>query len=509
MVSGDPKGYAMAKELIVNVTAKEKRVAYLQNGVVSELYYERAKEIDLSGNIYKGKVQRVLPGMQAAFIEIGLEKAAFLYVSDVGEEVEDVEEEGDEGEEKPKPRRGWRDQQIQNLLKPGQEVLVQIARGPIGTKGARVTSHISLPGRSVVFMPTWYKIGVSRRIGDSEERRRLRSIIRKYATDEGGWIIRTAAEGLTEEQLKVDIEYLTTTWNEIQEKRRNQPAETLVWGELDIVLRLLRDLFSFDIERILIDDKEEFDQILSWVRRYIPPLQDKVEFYRGKDPIFDAYGIETEINRALGSKVWLKSGGYLILDQTEALTTIDVNTGRFVGRSNLEDTILKTNLEAVEEISYQLRVRNLGGIIILDFIDMERRSSREKVYSALRRALSKDRAKTTLSRITELGLVEMTRKRVHESLARVLCQPCAFCDGRGYHKSATTLCYELFRQIQREAETMEGDRIVVRLHPLVQETLETDERDGLIELEKKIYKKIILEPDESLGVEQYDLITGD
>lgn len=499
----------MAKELIVNVTSKEKRVAYLQNGVVSELYYERARETDLSGNIYKGKVQRVLPGMQAAFVEIGLDKAAFLYVSDVGEELGDLEEDSDEVDEKPKNRKGWRDQtQIQDLLRPGQEILVQIARGPIGTKGARVTSHISLPGRSVVFMPTWYKIGVSRRIGDPEERRRLRATVRKYAPDEGGWIIRTAAEGLTEEQLKIDIEYLATTWNEIKEKKRTQPPETLVWGELDIVLRLLRDLFSFDIERILIDDKEEFDQILGWVRKYLPILQDKVEFYRGKDPIFDAYGIETEINRALGSKVWLKSGGYLIIDQTEALTTIDVNTGRFVGRSNLEDTILKTNLEAVEEIAYQLRMRNLGGIIILDFIDMERRSSREKVYSALRRALSKDRAKTTLSRITELGLVEMTRKRVHESLARVLCQPCAFCDGRGYHKSATTLCYEIFRRIQREAADMEGDRLLVKVHPIVHEALEGDEQDGLIELEKKIYKKIVVEADDGLGVEQYDILTA-
>lgn len=497
----------MAKELIVNVTNKEKRVAYMERGVVTEVYYERAKETDYAGNIYKGKVQRVLPGMQAAFVEIGLEKAAFLYVSDVGEEFKDLDADSDEGDEREsKPRKSWQPQQIQDLLKPGQEVLVQIARGPIGTKGARVTSHISLPGRSVVFMPTWNKIGVSRRIGDDAERRRLRSIIRRYSGDVGGWIVRTAAEGLTEEQIQTDVEYLVDLWNEIVDKKKNLPPCSLVKSEIDIVLRLLRDMFSFDIERILIDDKEEFDKILQWVRRYMPLLQDRVEFYRGKDPIFDAYGIESEINRALGSKVWLKSGGYLIIDQTEALTTIDVNTGRFVGRSNLEDTILKTNLEAVEEIAYQLRLRNLGGIVILDFIDMERRSSREKVYGALRRALGRDRAKTTLSRITELGLVEMTRKRTNESLARVLCEPCSFCEGRGYHKSATTLCYEIFRQIQREAADMDGSRLVVLVHPIVYDALNDQEQEGLIELEKKIYKKIILKRDDTMNVEQFDIL---
>lgn len=498
----------MAKELIVNVTSKEKRVAYLQNNTVAEIYYERAKEIDYAGNIYKGKVQRVLPGMQAAFIEIGLEKAAFLYVSDVGEEMGDIADDADDAEEQErKPRKGWREQQIQDLLKSGQELLVQIARGPIGTKGARVTSHLSIPGRSVVFMPTWYKIGVSRRIAEDEERRRLKSLIRKYApADEGGWIVRTAAEGLSEEQIKTDIDYLVSTWQEILENRKTQPPASLVMPELDIVLRLLRDLFSYDIERILIDDKEEFDSILGWVRRYMPKLEAKVEFYRGKDPIFDAYGIESEINRALGSKVWLKSGGYLIIDQTEALTTIDVNTGRFVGRSNLEDTILKTNLEAIEEIGHQLRIRNLGGIVILDFIDMERRSSREKVYSALRRTLSRDRAKTTLSRITELGLIEMTRKRTNESLARVLCEDCSFCEGRGFHKSPTTLCYEIFRQVQREAADMDGHRLTVMVHPLVHQALQQEEEDGLIDLEKKLYKKIIVKPDDSLNVEQYDII---
>lgn len=497
----------MARELIVNVTSKEKRVAYLESGVVKEVYYERAKEIDYAGSIYKGKVQRVLPGMQAAFIEIGLEKAAFLYVSDVSEEVGDIEDVGEESEEKEvKKRRGWREeQQIQDLLKPGQEILVQVARGPIGTKGARVTSHISLPGRSVVFMPTWYKTGVSRKIGDDVERRRLRDIVRANQPDYGGVILRTAAEGLSEDDIKMDIDYLVATWNEILEKKKKLPAPALVWSELDVVLRLLRDLFSHDIERILIDDKEEFEKILHWVRRFMPRLQDIIEFYRGKDPIFDAYGIESEINRALGSKVWLKSGGYLIIDQTEALTTIDVNTGRFVGRSNLEETILKTNLEAVQEISYQLRLRNLGGIIILDFIDMERRSSREKVYSALRKVLGRDRAKTTLSRITELGLVEMTRKRINESLARVLCEPCYFCDGRGYHKSATTLCYEIFRHIQREAPDLHGNRIYVHVHPIVYEALNSEEQDGLVELEKKIYKKIILKAEDSLGVEQYEM----
>jgi len=501
----------MPKELIVNITSKEKRLAYLENGVVTEVYYERAKEVGFVGNIYKGKVQRVLPGMQAAFVEIGLEKAAFLYVSDVNEELGDIDSSGDEAEEKEqKTRRRWREeQQIQNLLRPGQEILVQVARGPISTKGARVTSHISLPGRSIVYMPTWYKIGISRRIGDEPERRRLREIVRRYRPEYGGMILRTAAEGLSEELIKADIEYLAETWGEVVEKQNRLPGPVLIHTELDIVLRLLRDSFSYEIERILVDDKEEFEKILAFVKRFMPRLSHTVEYYRGKEPIFDAYGIEAEVNRALGSKVWLKSGGYLIIDQTEALTTIDVNTGRFVGRSNLEDTILRTNLEAVEEMSYQLRLRNLGGIIILDFIDMERRSSREKVYAALREALKRDRAKTTLSRITELGLIEMTRKRTAESLVRILCEPCEECEGRGYLKSRTTVCYEIFRQIQREAQNISSGKILVKVHPKVYEVLNLEERDGLDELEKKIYTKIILQAEESFNPEHFEVKEAD
>lgn len=497
----------MPKELIVNVTSKEKRVAYLENGVVAEIYYERPQEVGFVGNIYKGKVQRVLPGMQAAFVEIGLEKASFLYVSDVNEELNDIDQGSDEAEEKEaKTKRRWKDApQIQHLLKPGQEVMVQVARGPIGTKGARVTSNISLPGRSVVYMPTWYKIGISRKIGDEAERKRLRDIVKRHRPEYGGLILRTAAEGLTEEQIEADIRYLSETWKEILEKQNRSPAPSLIHTELDIVLRLLRDIFSYEIERILVDDKDEYEKILNFINRFMPRLSHAVEYYRAKDPIFDAYGIETEINRALGTKVWLKSGGYLIIDQTEALTTIDVNTGKFVGRSNLEDTILKTNLEAVEEISYQLRVRNMGGIIILDFIDMERHSSRQKVYNALKEALKRDRAKTTISRITELGLIEMTRKRTAESLVRILCESCETCEGRGYLKSRTTLSYEIFRQIQRDAQNIEEDKIYVNVHPLVFEVLNGEEKEGLNELEKKIYKKILLKSNESLKPEQYEI----
>ncbi len=498
----------MPKELIVNVTSKEKRVAYLENGVVTEVYYERAKEVGYVGNIYKGKVQRVLPGMQAAFVEIGLEKASFLYVSDVNEELGDID--SDEGEEREaRPRRRWRDQQqIQDLLRANQDVMVQVARGPISTKGARVTSHISLPGRSIVYMPTWYKIGVSRKIEEEDERRRLRDIIKRHRPEYGGFIVRTAAEDVSEEILVGDIQYLDETWQEILEKYNRMPPASLIHTELDIVLRLLRDMFSYEIERILVDEKEECENILKFVRRFMPTLSHTVEFYRGQEPIFDAYGVETEMNRALGSKVWLKSGGYLIIDQTEALTTIDVNTGRFVGKSNLEDTILKTNLEAAREIGYQLRLRNLGGIIILDFIDMERRSSRERVYAALREVLRKDRAKTTLSRITELGLIEMTRKRTAESLVRVLCEPCDICEGRGYLKSRTTVCYEIFRNVQRDAQRIEEPRIVVQAHPVVAEVLNYEERDGLDELEKRIYKKIIVKADEGFKPEQFEIRAG-
>jgi ribonuclease G len=385
---------------------------------------------------------------------------------------------------------------------------VQVARGPISTKGARVTSHISLPGRSIVFMPTWYKIGISRKIADEEERKRLRDAVRRYRPDFGGVILRTAAEGMPEEVIKTDLEYLSETWREVMDKAGRANAPALLHTELDIVLRLLRDMFSYEIERILVDDKEEFEKILGFVRRFMPRLSHTVEFYREREPIFDAYGIETEINRALGSKVWLKSGGYLIIDQTEALTTIDVNTGRFVGRTNLEDTILKTNLEAVHEMSYQMRLRNLGGIIILDFIDMESRSSREKVFAALREALRKDRARTTISRITELGLIEMTRKRTAESLVRILCEPCDICDGRGYSKSKTTVCYEIFRSIQREAQTLEESRLTVQCHPAVAEVLNYEERDGLVELEKKIYKQILIKPETHFKPEQFEIRAG-
>ncbi len=492
------------KELVVNVNAKEKRVAYLQDGVVKEIYYERASEVDYTGNIYKGKVQRVLPGMQAAFVEIGLEKASFLYVSDVRDELGgDFEEDSDEDN---KNSKSWKEApQIQNLLKPGQEVMVQIARGPIGTKGARVTSNISLAGRSVVYMPTWNKVGISRRISNDTERRRLKAIVKKYQPEYGGIILRTAAESLTEEQVKTDIEYLVKTWQDTLEKYKNNRGPTLIQSELDVVLKLVRDTFSNDIEKILIDDKEEYEKIMSFIELYMPKLKDKVHYYRGKEALFDHYGIESEINRALGSKVWLKSGGYLIIDQTEALTTIDVNTGKFVGRSNLEDTILKTNLEAAKEIGYQLRIRNLGGIIILDFIDMEKRSSRDKVYAALREVLQQDRAKTTLSRITELGLVEMTRKRTNESLARVLCEDCDFCDGRGYHKSRKTICYEIFRKVLKETQGVEGSRVEIWAHPMVCDLLNGEEQYSLVELEKKLLKKIVLKSDDTLNIEHYDI----
>jgi ribonuclease G len=421
----------MSNELIVNVTSGETRVAFLESGVLSELFIERAQEIGIVGNIYKGKVQRVLPGMNAAFVEIGQDKAAFLYVTDFSQEFKDVEEDDEndrpekQNEKKPPPEEEapprpegegseaeseaendeevsiedtgsfveteegveeirtsyrWAGRRpIQHLLKPNEEILVQVTRDPISTKGARITSHISIPGRFVVYMPTWGKLGISKRVESYEERNRLRQILRKVRPAQGGFIVRTASEGVSEEQLSQDVKFLSGLWQDVLRRKETSPAPSLIQPELDVALRALRDLYGAKIDRIIVDDPEELEKIKAFVEQLMPEMAQAVEFYDDPEPIFDHFGIEAELNRSLGKKVWLKSGGYLVVDQTEALTTIDVNTGRFTGRKNLEETILQKNLEAVQEIAYQLKIRNLGGIIILDLIDMERRSNRRRV----------------------------------------------------------------------------------------------------------------------------------
>lgn len=504
----------MANELILNVTLGETRVARLENGIVSELYIERAREQGVVGNIYKGKVVRVLPGMQAAFIEIGLERTAFLHASDVVQEMtrfEAVLETEENLPAAPKKQRRFASthrKTIEELLREGKEILVQVEKEPMGTKGARLTSHISLPGRYLVYMPTVNHVGLSRRIGDEKERRRLRQLIENTRPKGSGFIIRTACLGIPDEEIQADMDYLIRTWQEIEAQAARSKSPALIHAELDVLLRVVRDLFTPDIERLVIDNQEGYNRVQEFVQTFMPNLKSSLSIYDQPEPIFDHFGIEIEITRALGQKVWLKSGGYIIIEQTEALTAIDVNTGRFVGRRDLEDTILKTNLEAVKEIVYQLRLRNIGGIIILDFIDMERHSNRQKVFNALKEALKSDRARTTITKISELGLVEMTRKRTREDLRRQLTDPCTYCEGRGYLKSPTTVCFDIFRDIRREAPAMKGKQIIVYAHSLVSGMLYDEERQWLEELEERFKKRISVKAVPEYHLEQFDVTEG-
>ena len=396
--------------------------------------------------------------------------------------------------------------QIQDLVKEGQEILVQVARDPIGTKGARLTGHISLPGRYLVYMPTVEHIGVSSRIRDDSERFRLRRMLNKIRPKKGGLIARTVAEGISEEGLASDRDYLINLVTDIEEAARKTPAPALAHKELDIVLRAVRDLFTPDIERVVVDSKEECERIREFITTFMPRMAGRVEYYSDDEPIFDAFGIEIEISRALGKKVWLKSGGYIIIEQTEALISIDVNTGKFVGKRNLEDTILKTNLEAAKEIAYQLRLRDLGGIIIIDFIDMAKPSNREKVYQTCRDVFREDRSRTTLTKITELGLVEMTRKRTAESLGQMLAEPCFYCEGRGYLKSKTTVCHEIFRELKREVRDFLEDTIILQVHPAIAEMLVSDERPALEKFEARTGKKVHVTEREDFHLEQYEIL---
>ncbi|MGZ3472834.1 MAG: Rne/Rng family ribonuclease [Polyangiales bacterium] len=706
----------MAKKntLVINCDIGETRVALIENGILAELHIERKSQKGIVGNIYLGKVSRVLPGMSAAFIDIGEERAAFLHVEDLirpqdfeaylagnkqearvarrevavdevvearGDEDEDEDEdevsdavvaalvesdeliprttldviepktvvepdapvlreprdedeiitktvsrepematrrrrrrggrsgakrkdietdaaaseggeppvEGAEGavvagateidvevdddlaaefgytvqelpadgapppppatEAKPREggrgekrgrgrgergeRRGGRDKggertgtssrdkrkdegglrlarttPINEVVKEGQEVIVQVTKDPIGTKGARVSSHVSLPGRYVVYMPTVEHVGVSRRIGNDIERRRLREAIEAMKPPQGGLIVRTVAEGLTKKHLKADVGYLVRLWGEIAKKKEERArAPVMLYQELDVVLRTARDMFTDDVEKIVIDDKEQYHRLLRFIEMFMPERVKDIEYYAGDEPIFDAYGLEDEIARALSRKVPLPSGGYLIIDQAEALSAVDVNSGRFVGKGNKdpEDTILQTNLEAVAEIAYQLRFRNIGGLIVLDLIDMEKHSNREKVYRALEQAVLNDKAKTSINRISELGLVEMTRKRTRESLGRTRPEACFYCDGTGQRQSRTTIAYEILRQIRRERATLPGYKVVVNAHPSVVDLLQTEERDTLRESERRYQRQIMLVPRKEYHIEQFDL----
>ena len=511
----------MASELIINVATWETRVALLENGTAVEFHVERAGRPGHVGNIYKGKVVRVLPGMQAAFVDIGLDRTAFLYVTDVydhltefehmlgREECSDEPDElpcmhDDEAEDSklhytPPPFR------IEDLLHEGQEILVQVTKEPVGSKGARVTSHISLPGRHLVLMPTMNHVGISRRIEDESERSRLKEIISQLRPKGMGFIARTASEGANRRDIQAEMDFLLRLWKNIQQKATSLPIPSLVYEDLDITLRAVRDLFTGDVQRLVVDSRQAYERIIHFIDTFAFDLKPKVELYSEPLPIFDAFGIEMDMSRALGKKVWLKSGGYIVIESTEALTAIDVNTGKFVGKRHLEDTILKTNLEAAKEIAYQLRLRNIGGLIIIDFIDMSDVSSREKVFKTLKDALKKDKCKTNILRMSELGLIQMTRKRNRESLKRLLTERCFYCEGTGVLKSRRTICYDIFRKISRDAPSYMTNGIQVSVHPKIGDMLLKEESAFVEMLEKGLDKEMVIVPRPEFHLEQFEI----
>lgn len=504
----------MPSELIINTAPWETRIALLENGSVVEFHVERKAERGYVGNIYKGRVVRVLPGMQAAFVEIGLNRTGFIYISDVYDHISEFEallnkgcceEENSTNEDDSFSAQITPAFRIEDLLFDGQEILVQVTKEPIGSKGARLTSHISIPGRHLVLMPTIDQVGISHRITDEAERKRLREIIEGLRPKGVGFISRTACEGLGAEEIKAEMDFLVQLWTNIQYRAQNMPIPSLVYEDLDITLRAIRDLLSGDVHRVVVDSMDAYNRILVFADTFAPQLKPRIELYEQPMPIFDAYGIEVEMARALGEKVWLKSGGYIVIETTEALTVIDVNTGKFVGKRNLEDTILKTNLEAAKEIAYQLRLRNIGGLIVIDFIDMESAVNREDVFNTLKEALKKDKCKTNILKMSEMGLIQMTRKRNREGLQSILCDKCFYCEGKGWLKSKRTICYEIFRKIQREAGYSHARRIELLVHPKLGELLLKEESHHVEHLEHAMEMEIAILPQADFHLEQYDI----
>ncbi len=483
----------MSDELLINVTPRETRIATIENGMLQEVIIERESKRGLVGNIYKGKVSRVLPGMQAAFLEIGLERTAFLHLSDIMVD-------GGKNEES--------ELSISDVLREEQELLVQVAKDPIGTKGARLTTHITIPARYLVLMPNSSHIGISQKLEDESERERLKKSIKKLIpeVEGGGYIVRTVAEGISEDAVKADMVFLKKLWESILEKTKNVKTVALIYEDLPLVMKMMRDIADSNINSILIDSRETHQKVLKFARKFIPSLAPRIEYYTGERPIFDLYGAEDEIQRALQSKIQLKSGGYLIIDQTEAMTTVDINTGAYVGTRNLEETIFKTNLEATQAIVRQLRLRNLGGIIIVDFIDMKDQQHRRQVLRTFEKALERDHAKTCITEVSALGLVEMTRKRTRESLEHILCEPCPVCGGKGTIKTVETVAFEIFREILREARLFEANKLLVLSSPQVGEYMMDEESSAVAELESFMGKVIQFQIDNEYSQEQYDVV---
>ena len=477
----------MSEEILINVTPQETRVAVIGAGVAQELLIERSASRGLVGNIYVGRVARVLPGMQSAFVEIGLERAAFLHVADIREHGE-------------KP--------IERILAEGEPVLVQVVKDPIGSKGARLSTQVSVAGRLLVYLPHDPHIGISQKIEDENGRAALRGRLKDLlpADEKGGFIVRTLAETAKEEELRADVAYLRHLWQAIHERSLGADPPKLLYQDLSLAQRVLRDMVTVDTGRVLVDSRETYQKLAAFAERYMPQVRQRLEHYIGERPLFDLYNVETEIEKALSRRVELKSGGYLIIDQTEAMTTIDVNTGGFVGNRNFDDTVFKTNLEAAQAIARQLRLRNLGGIIVLDFIDMESNEHRNAVLDELRRAMARDRTRITLNGFTALGLVEMTRKRTRESLAHVLCEPCPTCGGRGAVRTAHTVCYDILREILREARAFNAREFrVIAAQPVIDVLLE-DESASLAMLSDFIGKPISVQVESGYGQEQFDIV---
>jgi ribonuclease G len=484
------------EEILINVTPREIRAALLENGVLQEVHIEREARRGLISNIYKGSVTRVLPGMQAAFVDIGLERTAFLHASDI---VRHAEPENP-GDAEPLP-------DIRELVHEGDEILVQVVKDPLGTKGARLTTFITLPSRFLVYLPAGNAIGISARIEDEGERNRLRELLEGLQKPpSGGLIVRTAADGVGEESLAADLDFLLKLWSAIQLECSKAKIKSLVHEDLSLPIRMLRDMVSGDVERILVDSREFFDRMQSFARRFLPEIEPMLELYTRRRPIFDLHGTEDEIHKALERNIPLKSGGYVIFDQTEAMTTIDVNTGGYVGHRNLEDTIYRTNLEAAIAIARQLRLRNLGGIIIIDFIDMEAPEHRERVMQVFQQSMARDHAKHHIMPVSPLGLVEMTRKRTRESLQHVLCEDCSNCAGKGFVMKPETVCFEIFREIIRQQRQFNFEEVLVLAHPNVIEFLLDEDASALAEMESHTGKRIRLQPESLYLQDQFDVV---
>ncbi len=481
-------------KILINSNELERRIAILENNNLVEYYVEKSGETSLVGNIYKGKVLKILPGMEAAFIDIGLGKAGFLYKGDISlYEIFDGEEISKEVN-------------IEDVLKQGQDILVQIVKEPIGTKGVRLSTNITIPGKYLVLLPTLKHTGVSKKIKNQEERDRLKEYLENFSKEcEIGFIARTASEGVDFEKLNEDKNFLLKIWEKIKNKYKNSKAPKLIYKELGLMFRIIRDFYSLDVEEIILNNKNDFTELKTFINNYLPKFKNKIKYYDGVEPLFEKYNIEHEINKLYKRKIWLRSGGYITIDKTEALTAIDVNTGRYVGKNELEETVFQTNVEAAKEIAYQIRLRNIGGLIVIDFIDMNEKEDREKLYEILEQEFSKDRSKVKIQKVSELGIVEMTRKRTQEDITTSMVMPCPMCEGKGYIKSPSTLCAEIYRTILKNINLYKDKKINLVVNPLMAQKIMEEEKDIIDLLEKNFNINLQIEATETIPIESFEI----